>query len=169
MPNSSRTGAEVASSLGPVRLGPIELADLAQVLEIERRSFPSPWQREHFLHEMQFNPGAFLRRLRSGRRVLAYACMWILPEGLRINNIAVHPDHRRRGLAGVLLQCVLQEARELGCEGATLEVRPSNVAARELYRRYGFVETGRRINYYADEGEDAILMQLAPLPASGKR
>ena len=169
MQSSSRDDADVASAFGRLRMGPIEPADLSQVLEIERRSFPSPWQRVHFVHEMQFNPGAFLRRLRSARRVLAYACMWHLPQELRINNIAVHPDHRRRGLAGILLGCVLAEGRELGCDRATLEVRPSNVAAREFYLKHGFVEIGRRVNYYADEGEDAILMQLALLAAAGDR
>ena len=169
MPSSSRDGAEVESALGRLRLGPIEPLDLAQVLEIERRCFPSPWQRAHFLHEMQFNPRAFLRRLRSGQRVLAYACMWQLPQELRINNIAVHPDHRRRGLAAILLGRVLQEGREMGCKRATLEVRPSNLAALALYRKHGFAEVGRRVNYYADEGEDAILMQLEPIAVPGDR
>jgi ribosomal-protein-alanine N-acetyltransferase len=163
MQSSNRNGVEVASAFGPLRLGPIEPAELTEVLEIERQAFPAPWQRVHFLHEMQFNPAAFLRRLCLKGHVLAYACMWNLPAELRINNLTVRADHRRSGLAGLLLRCVLDEGRERGCARATLEVRPSNVAARELYRAHGFVETGRRVNYYADEGEDAILMQLEPL------
>ena len=166
MQSSSSDGVEIASAFGRLSLGPIEPAELSEVLEIERQSFPSAWQRVHFLHEMQFNPAAFLRRLRSARHVLAYACMWQLPNELRINNLAVRPDHRRSGLARTLLRCVLAEGRELGCARATLEVRPSNLAARELYRGQGFVEIGRRVNYYADEGEDAILMELEPLVAT---
>lgn len=134
--------------------------DLAQVLVIERASFPatSAWKRAHFLHEMHANPYAFNRVLREGRRVLGYASLWCLDDELRINNLAVREDARGRGLGRKLLDAILREARELGCTRATLEVRPSNVAALALYRSAGFVEVGCRKNYYALEREDAILM-----------
>ena len=134
--------------------------DVQQVLAIERDSFPatSAWKRAHFLHEMHKNPWAFNRVMRRGPRLLGYACLWCLDDELRINNFAIRGDARGEGLARALLASILREARGLGCTRATLEVRPSNRAALALYRGAGFVEVGRRKNYYALEGEDAILM-----------
>jgi [ribosomal protein S18]-alanine N-acetyltransferase len=132
--------------------------DLEPILAIERASFPTPWKREHFLHEILRNPLAWNRVAVLGDRVLAYACLWLVDDELAINNLAVHPLERGRGLGGWFLRRVIAEAAARGCSRATLEVRPSNVAARRLYERHGFHETGRRRNYYAVEGEDAIVM-----------
>jgi ribosomal-protein-alanine N-acetyltransferase len=137
-------------------------ADLDQVLAIECASFPSPWRKEHFLHELRNNPIADSRVLRRQGRVLGYACLWRLHGELKINNIAIHPSHRRRGLGGWLLRRVLELGRQSRCHRATLEVRASNAEAKALYRRNGFVPVGRHRNYYQLEGEDAILM-AAPL------
>jgi len=169
MPSSS---SNVNERPGPVVLEPMGLDDLEQVLWIERSSFSSPWRRDHFLHELRANRYAVNRVLKCGDRVLGYSCTWIVNDGLRINNIAVHPDHRRRGLARRLLRATLREARGRGCRRATLEVRPSNGAALRLYRQHGFVQVGRRRNYYEDEGEDALLMETGlerAGPSHGRR
>lgn len=133
-------------------------ADLDAVLAIERRAFPSPWAREHFLHEIRGNPHAYNPVVRDAGRVVAYACTWIVEGTLEINNIAVDPAFRRRGHARALLERALERARSRGCERAILEVRPSNEGARRLYAAFGFHEVGRRPRYYEDNGEDAILM-----------
>ena len=86
--------------------------------------------------------------------------MWVLGPELKINNIAIHRDRRRRGLAGRMLRPAGQAA-QLGCETAQLEVRPSNRAALALYRRLGFVHVGRRKLYYRAEGEDAMMLERA--------
>jgi ribosomal-protein-alanine N-acetyltransferase len=161
MPRSSSNANERP---GSIVLEPMDLDDLEQVLWIERDSFSSPWRRDHFLHELRTNRYAVNRVLKSGDRVLGYSCTWIVDDELRINNIAVHPDHRRQGLARRLLWDALHEARGRGCRRATLEVRPSNGAALRLYRQNGFVQVGRRRNYYRDEGEDALLMEAALAP-----
>ena len=100
--------------------------------------------------------------LRRIGRVLGYACVWLLHGELKINNLAIHPSYRRRGLGDWLLRRVLELGRTTGCRTATLEVRASNDEALALYRRNRFVPVGRRKNYYQWEGEDAILMS-APL------
>ena len=141
-----------------VRLVQMTHADLEQVLAIENRSFASPWKRQHFDHELHGNRFSRNRVARLGPAVIGYASVWHLEGELRINNIATHPDYRRRGLGRWLLRALLGEARTAGCGTATLEVRDSNEAARELYRREGFQEVGRRKNYYQMEGEDAVLM-----------
>jgi len=139
-------------------------SDLDQVLAIENASFPSPWQREHFLHELQQNSFAHNWVLKRGATVVGYASVWHLERELKINNIAIAPELRGAGLGRRLLEAVVEEATREGCEKAELEVRPSNIAALKLYRRHGFRESGRRRNYYQREAEDAIVMEarLAP-------
>ena len=133
--------------------------DLDQVVAIERDCFPSPWSRDNFLHEIRHNPTAANWVLERKGTVLGYTCVWILGPELKINNFAVHPEFRRRGLAKRMLAALLRQARNAGCLRAQLEVRPSNRAARELYRKHGFAQVGRRKNYYRSEGEDALLLE----------
>jgi ribosomal-protein-alanine N-acetyltransferase len=138
--------------------------DVDQVLAIENASFPRPWRREHFVHEIRENRFAYCPVVRRGERVLAYACARHVHETLEINDIAVHPEERRRGLGGWLLRLLLDEGARRGCTRAELEVRPSNSAALSLYRAHAFAEVGRRRGYYAGEGEDAIVMEAALAP-----
>lgn len=135
------------------------LDDLPQVLAIERRSFATPWTEETFRHEITSNPVAVNRVLREeGGPILAYASAYLVASELQINDVAVLPEARRRGLARKLLADLLELARARGATLATLEVRPSNGAARALYAGLGFVEVGRRAGYYAESGEDAVLL-----------
>ncbi len=138
--------------------------DLDGVLAIEEASFPVPWSRESFRFEMHENPYAWNVVVKTSGLVVGFACLWALDEELKINNIAIHPDWRGRGLGTRLLRWILDFGRSEGCAEATLEVRPSNEVARTLYRRHGFEEVGRRKGYYRDTHEDAILMtaKLAP-------
>jgi ribosomal-protein-alanine N-acetyltransferase len=144
-----------------VRLRGMREDDLDAVLLIERDCFPSPWSRENFLYEVRLNRAAANWVLEQGDVILGYACVWFLGPELKINNLAIRRDQRRRGLGDRMLLALLARARELGCETAQLEVRPSNRAALALYRKHGFVEVGRRKNYYRVEGEDAILLERA--------
>jgi ribosomal-protein-alanine N-acetyltransferase len=136
------------------------LGDLPGVLEIEERSFPTPWSAASFRHEILENPYAslFVVRTPDRSRVLGFACVWVVEAELRINNIAIHPDWRGRGLGGRLLRFLLEFAARQGCREVTLEVRPSNRVAIRMYRRAGLVEVGRRRQYYSDTHEDAIVM-----------
>jgi len=143
------------------RLASFGEVDLDQVVEIEHRCFASPWRREHFCFEIHDNRFAVNRVIRLGDRVLAYACVWMIGDELKINNIAVSPDRRRLGLGRWLLRRLLEEARRAGCTVARLEVRPSNRSAVELYRVHGFREIERRTGYYEQEGEDALVMEAS--------
>jgi ribosomal-protein-alanine N-acetyltransferase len=133
-------------------------ADLDQVLAIEEASFGSPWRREHFLFELLENRWAVNQVVKLGAEVVGYACVWHFDDELKINNIAVAPRLRGQGLGRFILRRVLADARRDRCVVARLEVRRSNQAARHLYESQGFREVGQRSNYYAREGEDAILM-----------
>lgn len=144
-----------------VRLRAMREDDLDAVLAIERDCFPSPWSRENFLYEIRHNRAAANWILEQEREILGYACVWFLGPELKINNLAIRGERRRQGLGEGLLRALLDKARELGCRTAQLEVRPSNRAALALYRKHGFIEVGRRKNYYRAEGEDAILLERA--------
>jgi ribosomal-protein-alanine N-acetyltransferase len=135
--------------------------DLVQVLWIERRSFSSPWHKSVFTHELHHNPAAESWVLEKKGEVLGYACVWLGGEEMKINNLVVHPSRRRAGLGRWLLQATMEMGRRAGCQKAVLEVRTSNLPARELYGNNGFEEVGTIENYYAQEGEDAIVMESA--------
>jgi ribosomal-protein-alanine N-acetyltransferase len=77
-----------------------------------------------------------------------------------IENVVVESRKRRQGIGAALILAVMDAARERSAEKLLLEVRESNHAARGLYRKIGFVETGRRPNYYSAPSEDAILLTL---------
>jgi len=83
----------------------------------------------------------------------------VLDEG-SIDNVAVSPAYRRRGVADALVRDAIVRGRDMGLAFITLEVRAGNDPAIALYRKHGFVEVGRRKNYYEKPREDAILMTL---------
>jgi ribosomal-protein-alanine N-acetyltransferase len=80
---------------------------------------------------------------------------------LHVLSIATHPDHRRRGLAGLLLAHAIEAARAMRATLATLEVRKGNAPAIALYERIGFRTVHVRARYYADGDEDALVMTMA--------
>ena len=145
----------------PVDIEPMTLADLPRVLAIERTSFTSPWTEANFRHEIESNPLALNLVGRAGGRVVAFACAHIVGEELMINDLAVDAGLQRRGHGSALLRRLIESARTRGCRLATLEVRPSNTPARALYEAFGFELVGRRRGYYADTGEDALLLASA--------
>jgi ribosomal-protein-alanine N-acetyltransferase len=138
--------------------------DLDAVLSIEAESFSSPWTREMYLAELE-NVGVsfcYLARDEMGQAV-GFCSFWRIVDELHINNLAVLPAHRRRGIASTLLIYVLKEGALLGARSATLEVRRSNEDARRLYERFGFAASGVRRAYYTNPVEDALVMWRADL------
>jgi ribosomal-protein-alanine N-acetyltransferase len=135
---------------------------LDEVIAIEQASYSSPWSRKSFEYEIGNDPVSFCRvavTTEPPARVAGYAVAWIVFEHLHIQNVAVHPDHRRAGLGRSLVLRVLDEGKHRGAEWALLEVRRSNAAAQRLYRRLGFREAGERAGYYSQPQEDALLFQ----------
>lgn len=147
-----------AGSVGDGDLEPMSEADLDAVLAIERVSFPTPWTRDNFEFEIRSNPFARNFVVRRDGALVAYACVWIVGDELKINNIAVHASRRGTGLGSQLLSRLLERGRVEGCVEAELEVRPSNLRARRLYERHGFREVRRRKGYYQDTQEDALVL-----------
>lgn len=139
-------------------------ADLEGILEIDQASFLRPWTREMYEAELDHPTVTRIFVIRTPAwRVAGYCATWFLLPDIHINNLAVRPDCRRRGLATRLLAQVLRASQDSGGERATLEVRRSNHAARTLYEGLGFRIRGVRHDYYADPVDDALILWREPL------
>ncbi len=90
--------------------------------------------------------------------IIGFAGLWLMVDEAHITTIAMHPDHRSRGLGEFLLVSLIDIAYTIGARWVTLEVRVSNHTAQNLYRKYGFREAGMRHRYYSDNQEDALIM-----------
>jgi ribosomal-protein-alanine N-acetyltransferase len=134
--------------------------DLPFVLEIENVSFPNPWHEMTFRGEIYNQPisSPFVIVFKPQNKVIGYLVSWQIRKQLQINNIAIHPDFRRMGIAEAVMHKVLSEIRMGEIELVTLEVRPSNIAARSLYNKLGFDVLGIKENYYHNPPEPAIVM-----------
>jgi [ribosomal protein S18]-alanine N-acetyltransferase len=144
----------------PVRvvIEPMEIAHLAAVHDIERRSFSTPWPPHAYRTEIETNRLATYLVVRVEETVVAYAGMWLMVDEAHITTFAVDPRWRRRRIGERLLLALLDLAIGRHAREATLEVRLSNLPARRLYEKYGFRPVGLRPNYYSDNGEDALIM-----------
>jgi ribosomal-protein-alanine N-acetyltransferase len=132
--------------------------DLDEVMAIEKRAFAHPWSREVFARELRV-PFSRVVLARIQGEIVGYACRWLHAGAVEIQNVAVHPEWRRRSIGRKLVEVLLAEARAANVRRALLEVRRYNRPALSLYRKLGFRETGTRRGYYAD-GEDAVLMEI---------
>jgi [ribosomal protein S18]-alanine N-acetyltransferase len=139
------------------------LDDLEQVVAIDQVSFSLPWPARSFQFELTDNPASRCWVTELDRRVIAMLVGWLIVDELHVATIATHPEFRGQGIGRNLLLHALRSAKEDGAVKSFLEVRESNDLAREMYRSFGFVEDGRRKEYYKDNAEDAILMSLDDL------
>jgi len=133
--------------------------DLDGVLEVEDESFSNPWTRDMYAWELQNRSVCHIYVVRTPDcRVAGFCAFWLVFDEIHINNVALRPAHRNRGLGTALLRHVMREARRLGAGRAPLEVRASNAGARRLYERLGFTVAGTRRNYYTNPVEDALIL-----------
>jgi [ribosomal protein S18]-alanine N-acetyltransferase len=133
--------------------------DLDGVLAIEQASFNNPTTRDWYEGELKRPEVCFIYVLRTEEEpVAAFCAFWLVIDQAHINNLAVRPELRGRGLGTQLLEAILVEARHLGATSLTLEVRRSNIAAQRLYAKAGFFEHSVRKNYYTQPVEDAIVL-----------
>lgn len=139
------------------------LADLEQVVAIDQVSFSLPWPPRSFQFELTDNPASRCWVVELDNKIIAMIVSWLILDELHVATIATHPEFRRQGIGKTLLTHALKSAREEGVVRSFLEVRASNQAAIEMYKSFGFVEDGRRKEYYKDNHEDAILMTLSDL------
>lgn len=139
---------------------PITVEDLPEILPIEAAAYAPPWRSwsERMFRGEFGNAVGIQRGWREEGRLVGYVFAWILFDDLHVNNIAVLPDLQRRGIARRLMEGLLEEARGRGVKRVSLEVRPSNTAARTFYAGLGLRPIAERKGYYDDTGEDAIIL-----------
>jgi ribosomal-protein-alanine N-acetyltransferase len=101
---------------------------------------------------------------KANKKILGYICFWMFDTEIQIINLAVRPENRRQKLGQSMLKRMIEAGSSNGLRSIWLEVRPSNVPARNLYTKFGFHEAGRRKRYYSDTNEDAIIMMLKLSP-----
>lgn len=153
-----------AGDVSAVSVRAVRRADLFEIVTIENASFSQPWSLsafERFLDEQGFLVAVDDRRDRP--TVLGYVVANTIhqhrsPIG-HVKDIAVHPEHRGRGIGRRLLRAGLRSLRAQGSSIVKLEVRRSNEVARTMYREAGFVHKETSPRYY-DDGEDALVMAL---------
>ena len=139
-----------------IEIRPARESDLGQIAEIENQCFSMPW--DEGLLRIQLGERYVFPVAAEGEEILGYVGMqYVLDEGY-ISNVAVSPKHRRKGIADMLLSALHKEAEKLSLSFVSLEVRASNVPAISLYSKHGYIEEGRRKNYYEKPREDAIIM-----------
>jgi ribosomal-protein-alanine N-acetyltransferase len=146
-------------------------ADLPRVVEIEKDGFRHPWSRDLLERELSHawstvllavedRPAASQPGIESMEAVVGFIVFWLVHDEVHVLNIATAREERRRGIGRALMEEAAEAGRRRGATLATLEVRRSNAAAIALYRALGYRQVGVRPNYYAEEGEDAIVMVL---------
>jgi ribosomal-protein-alanine N-acetyltransferase len=143
-------------------LRPMRLEDVAAAAAIEHASFERGWTPAAFRRELLENRVARYAVALVGGEVAAFAGLWVVLDEGHVVTVAVAPQWRRRGLGRLMVHTLGAIALGHELDSLTLECRPSNEAARALYRKYGFYEVGRRKRYYAD-GEDALIMTTESL------
>ena len=142
----------------------MRLKDVDAVAAIEQATFARPWSRESFRQELTRNAVARYLVAEENGEIIGYAGAWVILDESHITNIAVREDARGRGIGKRLTAELLQVLSNLGAAYATLEVRVSNLRARNLYQSLGFVSVGKRKRYYEDNNEDAYLMVCEHMP-----
>ena len=136
----------------------VTAAHIPQIEALERQCFSMPWTAELLQSQMKGSQHEFIAAVSPEGNVLGYVgMMYVLDEGY-ISNVAVSPEHRRKGIADALIDRLCEICGTLGLSFVTLEVRAGNVPAIALYEKHNFHRVGLRKNYYERPKEDALLM-----------
>lgn len=130
-----------------------------EIAEIEKVCFSRPWSQSGIESELE-NESAYFYVATENETVAGYCGMHIVLDECYIANIAVLPQYRGNGLGKLLTAQLVNTAKEKNCAFITLEVRPSNNIAVEMYKKLGFEVIGRRKNFYSSPTEDGLIMTL---------
>ncbi|MBO6179053.1 MAG: ribosomal protein S18-alanine N-acetyltransferase [Selenomonadaceae bacterium] len=134
----------------------IEAKDIDGVYKVEEASFAIPWTREAIEDAAKRNDTIYLAAVLD-EKIVGFIGAWIIAGDAEITNVAVLPELRGQKIASKLMAAFIERAKLKGATAMTLEVRPSNIAAIALYKKFGMEEKGRRKKYYQDNKEDALI------------
>jgi len=140
-----------------IEIRTLDLSDLDAIEQIEQQAYPTPWSRSMFASELA-KPTSICLGAFEGRDLVGYIINSRYVDAWHVMNVAVHPEHQRRGVATALLEKLFERTRGDERRGYTLEVRVSNEGAIRLYEQLGFDSRGIRRGYYTDNREDALIM-----------
>lgn len=134
--------------------------DADGVARVEAACMPVPWSRQSFWEEASHTDAYYLiaRDVDRDNLIVAYAGCWVLANEGHITNVAVDPDYHGQGLGRRLMNELTSRVKALGVDSMTLEVRPSNTVAINLYTSLGFRSVGQRPKYYTNPVEAAEIM-----------
>ncbi len=139
--------------------------DASEVEIVEKACFSIPWSRESFWQEASNDKAFYLvavDKAEAKEKIVGYAGMWVLFGEAQITNVAIMPKYQGKGISRLMMNEMIDLAKKHLATAMTLEVRPSNYKAINLYTSLGFKSVGRRPNYYED-GEDADIMWITDL------
>ena len=128
------------------------------VAALEAICFSDPWSENSVASELN-NPLSLWLIAVEDETVVGYVGSQTVMGETDMMNVAVHPNHRRQGVARSLIAALVQALKDLESHSLTLEVRASNEPAIALYTDLGFTEAGRRRNYYRNPKEDALILR----------
>ena len=131
---------------------------VAQIAQLEKICFSDPWSERSVASELENKLSCWLVAM-EGEQVAGYIGSQTVCGETDMMNVAVHPDHRRKGIAEALILALIAELKTMESHCLTLEVRASNAPAIALYEKLGFSEIGRRKNYYRNPREDALILR----------
>ncbi|WP_188207153.1 ribosomal protein S18-alanine N-acetyltransferase [Alkalibacillus aidingensis] len=143
--------------MSEIKVRPMVIGDIEDVMVVELTSFKSPWQKQDFIFDLLKNKFSYYLVLENNQKVVGYCGVWIVVDSAQITNIAIHPDERGHKYGEYLFKETLKLAKFEGAQELTLEVRESNQVAQKMYQKFGLEVVGRREKYYKDQ-EDALVM-----------
>jgi len=145
-----------------LQIRPATFADIPIIMALVAESpTAAQWPREHYEQAIQESQPRRVMLVLEDRTIRAFLVSRTVADEWELENIAVASNFRRTGLGSIILKNFLQIVRQEKSKAVFLEVRESNEAARHFYEKLGFEITGRRIGYYADPKENAIVYRLA--------
>ena len=133
---------------------------VAPIAQLEKLCFSDPWSENSIAYELTSRLSYWLVAVENGEVVGYIGSQSVLGES-DMMNVAVHPEHRRKGIAEALIAALSAGLKERGNVCLTLEVRASNTPAITLYDKLGFTQVGQRPNYYRNPKEDALILRKA--------
>jgi [ribosomal protein S18]-alanine N-acetyltransferase len=141
-----------------VTIGPMRRRHLRSVLRIETQVYPRAWSLGLFMSELGYRESRVYVVARVGGAVAGYGGVMLVGDDAHVTTLAVDPERHRQQIGTRLLLVLTRAAVERGARNLTLEVRVGNEAAKGLYQAFGFAPAGVRKGYYAETGEDALVM-----------
>jgi len=140
-----------------VTIAPATEESIAEITKIEAECFSEPWSEKSFRDALKLSSAEIFVALDDKMDVLGYFVLYYSSDQGELQNIAVCPGYRGYGIGSLLMEKLISESLKLGMSQIYLEVRSTNEPAKELYRKYGFIPTGIRKNFYRFPTEDAIV------------